>query len=183
MATAPTPTPLNALDDTAQVWTAGAQASDTAVVFLHGVPGPGSEWKPLLSEVGSFARAIAPDLPGFGNTTVPEGFTYTSDEYATFIANILDDLGIATAHLVLHDFGGPWGLTWAANHPERFASATLINTGAWIDYRWHFAARMYRTPILGELSMATATYRSFASHALPCPPTGTRSRDTRHVKP
>jgi pimeloyl-ACP methyl ester carboxylesterase len=128
MATAPTPTLLNALDGTALVWTAGTQESDTAVVFLHGVPGPGSEWKPLLSEVGSFARAIAPDLPGFGNTTVPGGFTYTSDEYATFVANLLDELGIATAHLVLHDFGGPWGLTWAARHPQRFASATLINT-------------------------------------------------------
>jgi len=163
MATATTPTLLKALGSSTSVWTAGAPASDTAVVFLHGVPGPGSEWKPLLSQVGSFARAIAPDLPGFGNTAAPEGFTYTSDEYATFIASLLDDLGIATAHLVLHDFGGPWGLTWAARHPERFASATLINTGAWINYRWHFAARIYRIPMLGELSMATATYRSFAA--------------------
>ena len=163
MATAPTPTLVNALDGTTPVWTVGTPESDAAVVFLHGVPGPGSEWKPLLSEIGMFTRAIAPDLPGFGSATTPEGFTYTSDEYAAFIANLLDDLGIATAHLVLHDFGGPWGLTWAARHPERFASATLINTGAWIDYRWHFAARLYRAPVVGEISMATATYRSFAS--------------------
>lgn len=114
MASTPTPARLDALGGSAPVWTVGALGSDVAVVCLHGVPGPGSEWKPLLSEIGSFACAIAPDLPGFGNATVPDGFTYTADDYASFVASLLDDLGVAGAHLVLHDFGGPWGLTWAA---------------------------------------------------------------------
>ena len=161
MPTAPTPTLSSALGGAAPVWVVGAQESETAAVFVHGVPGPGGEWKALLGEVGAFTRAIAPDLPGFGNAPVPSGFTYTSADYAAFLTALLDDLGIRTAHLVLHDFGGPWGLTWAALHPERFASATLINTGAWLSYRWHFAARIYRTPVLGDISMVTATYRSF----------------------
>jgi pimeloyl-ACP methyl ester carboxylesterase len=36
---------------------------------------------------------------------------------------------------VLHDFGGPWGLTWAADHPDRFASVTLVNCGVLRMYR------------------------------------------------
>lgn len=70
---------------------------------------------------------------------------------------MLERLEIATAHLVLHDFRGPWGLAWAAAHPERFVSATLINTGVLPDYRWHHLARIWRTPVLGELFMLAAS--------------------------
>ena len=38
--------------------------------------------------------------------------------------------GIDRVHLVLHDFGGPWGMEWAARNPDRVASVVLINTGA-----------------------------------------------------
>jgi pimeloyl-ACP methyl ester carboxylesterase len=65
------------------------------------------------------------------------------------------------AHLVLHDFGGPWGLRWAVEHAERFASAVLICTGALPGYRWHALARLWRTPLAGELFMATTTRPGF----------------------
>src|SRR3712207_8713221 len=50
---------------------------------------------------------------------------------------LLPIFGVRRAHLVLHDFGGPWGLHWAADHPDRFASATLVGIGVLRDYRWH----------------------------------------------
>jgi pimeloyl-ACP methyl ester carboxylesterase len=49
--------------------------------------------------------------------------------YAAHLGRCLEALGITRAHLVLHDFGGPWGLAWAATHPAAFASATLVNIG------------------------------------------------------
>jgi pimeloyl-ACP methyl ester carboxylesterase len=61
--------------------------------------------------------------------------------HAAFIAGALDALGIERAHLVLHDFGGPWGLSWAAGHPDRFASAVLLGTGVLPGYRRHALAR------------------------------------------
>ena len=70
-------------------------------------------------------------------------------------------LGVERAHVVAHDFGGPWGLGWAAANPERFASAILICTGALPGYRWHALARVWRTPVLGELFMATTTRPGF----------------------
>ena len=51
---------------------------------------------------------------------------------------------------MLHDFGGPFGLQWAAGHPEALGSLTLVNTGVLLDYRWHRLARGWRTPLLGE---------------------------------
>jgi pimeloyl-ACP methyl ester carboxylesterase len=96
-------------------------------------------------------------MPGYGAADGPAGFDYSSRGYARHLAGVLDQLRIERAHLVMHDFGGPWGLVWAVAHPEAFASATLINTGVLLDYQWHRLARIWRTPVLGDLFMATTT--------------------------
>jgi pimeloyl-ACP methyl ester carboxylesterase len=134
---------------------AGNPDASEAAVFVHGNPGPKEDWQDLLARAGEFCRAIAPDMPGFGAADKPPGFEYTSHGYARHLAGIVDALGIEKVHLVLHDFGGPWGLVWASQHPEAFASATLINTGVLLGYRWHRLALIWRTPILGEVFMAT----------------------------
>jgi pimeloyl-ACP methyl ester carboxylesterase len=137
-----------------------AEASE-AVVFVHGNPGPKEDWQDLLQRTGDFVRAVAPDMPGYGAADKPAGFDYSSDGYARHLAGILDQLGIRKVHLVMHDFGGAWGLVWAVQHPDVFASATLINTGVLLDYRWHRLARIWRTPGVGELFMASTNKRAF----------------------
>jgi pimeloyl-ACP methyl ester carboxylesterase len=100
-------------------------------------------------------------MPGYGAADKPRNFEYTIGGYGDHLAGVLDQLGIRRVHLVLHDFGGPWGLAWAVKRSESFASATLIGTGALVDYRWHRYARIWRTPVLGELFQATATRQGF----------------------
>jgi pimeloyl-ACP methyl ester carboxylesterase len=140
---------------------AGQRDRSEAVVFVHGNPGPAEDWRELLSQTGEFARAVAPDMPGYGGADKPHGFRYTIDGYAEHLGGVLDALGISRAHLVLHDFGGPWGLAWAARHPDAFASATLINSGVWPDCKWHRYARIWRTPVLGEVFQLTGTEPAF----------------------
>jgi flavin-dependent dehydrogenase/pimeloyl-ACP methyl ester carboxylesterase len=135
----------------------GAADSSEAVVFLHGNPGSSRDWDDLLSRVAPFARGVAPDMPGFGRAERPADFQYDVEGYARFFEALLEGLGIERAHLVLHDFGGPWGLEWATWHPDRVGSVTLINTGVLIDYRWHYLARIWRTPGLGQLFQKTTT--------------------------
>jgi pimeloyl-ACP methyl ester carboxylesterase len=141
---------------------AGPATDRDAVVFVHGNPGSGADWDPLLATVGDRGhRAVAWDAPGFGRARTPAGFPQTVDAHAAFIARALDALAIRRAHLVLHDFGGPWALQWAAQHPDRFASAVLLGTGVLPGYRWHALARIWRTPLAGELFMATTTRPGF----------------------
>ena len=140
---------------------AGPAGVAEAVVFVHGNPGPSTDWRDLLTEVGEFARAVAPDMPGYGDADKPPDFDYTIDGYAAHLAGVLDGLGVTRAHLVLHDFGGPWGLAWAVRHPDAFASVTLINVGVLPDYRWHHYARIWRTPVVGELFQLTANRPAF----------------------
>jgi pimeloyl-ACP methyl ester carboxylesterase len=140
---------------------AGPADASEAVVFVHGNPGSGADWEPLLAAVGERRRAVAWDAPGFGGARAPAGFRQTVDAHAAFIGRALDALAIDRAHLVVHDFGGPWGLRWAAEHLDRFASAVLLGTGVLPGYRWHALARVWRTPLLGELFMATTTRAGF----------------------
>ena len=134
---------------------AGPEGAEDAVVFLHGNPGSGGDWRELLEEVGHFARAVAPDLPGYGEADKPRGFDYSLLGYARHIGGLLDELGIRRAHLVLHDFGGPWGLEWALDNPRAVASVTLLGIGVFPEFRWHRWARIWRTPVIGELMQYT----------------------------
>jgi len=58
-------------------------------------------------------------LTGYGRAGTPKDFRSSVDSYAGYLATLLDQLGITRAHIVAHDFGGPWALAWAARHPRR----------------------------------------------------------------
>jgi pimeloyl-ACP methyl ester carboxylesterase len=141
---------------------AGPEDSGEAVVFVHGNPGSADDWERLVDAAGAVGvRAVAFDLPDFGETVAPEGFEHTVGGYAAFVDAALATLAIDRVHLVAHDFGGPIGLAWAARRPESLASAVLIDTGTLPGYRWHRLARIWRTPGLGELFQATTTRAGF----------------------
>ena len=148
-------------DTTTILREAGPAEAREAVVFLHGNPGPSAEWEPLLAAAGTRLRAVAFDQPGFGRATRPPGFRHSVEAHAAFLGRALDTLGIERAHLVAHDFGGPWGLAWAAGDPDRLASAVLLDTGVLPGYRWHALARVWRTRGAGELFMRTTTRPGF----------------------
>jgi pimeloyl-ACP methyl ester carboxylesterase len=135
----------------------GLLEATEAVVFVHGNPGSIADWRRLVADVGEFGRAVAMDMPGFGSADKPEDFDYSVPGYARHLGRLLDECHVRRAHLVMHDFGGPWGLAWAAANPHAVASITLIDTGVLLDHRWHYLARIWQTRWLGELFMATTT--------------------------
>ena len=133
---------------------AGDSESTEAIVCLHGVPGSGRDFQWLLPETGKIMRSIALDLPGFGRADKPRDFPYSVEGYQTWLSPALEQLGVQRAHLVMHDFGGPIGLMWAAMNPHKFASAVLLDTGVLADYRWHLLGRLWRTQRVGEYIQA-----------------------------
>jgi pimeloyl-ACP methyl ester carboxylesterase len=141
---------------------AGPEDSAEAVVFVHGNPGSADDWERLVgAAAGSGLRALAFDLPDFGQTAAPAGFVHSAVGYATFVGQALQQLGVERTHLVVHDFGGPIGLVWAMFRPESLASVTLIDTGLLPGYGWHVMARVWRTPVLGEIVQAATSRRAF----------------------
>lgn len=141
---------------------AGPDEASEAVVFVHGNPGSADDWERLVGAAGRGGRrALAFDLPDFGETVAPPGFEHSVPGYAAFVDGALAELGVERVQLVLHDFGGPIGLVWAAGHLDAAATVTLIDTGLLPGYRWHTTARIWRTPVLGELFQAVTTRAGF----------------------
>lgn len=140
---------------------AGPASAAEAVVFVHGNPGSSEDFDDLVAKAGRFSRAIAVDMPGFGTADKPKDFDYSVGGYARHFAKVLEQLGVRRAHLVLHDFGAAWGLQWAVDHPDAAASVTLLNVGILQDYSWHYLAKIWRTPVAGEIFNAAATIAAF----------------------
>jgi pimeloyl-ACP methyl ester carboxylesterase len=63
----------------------GAGAPGEAVVFVHGNPGAGSDWEPLMEHVAEFATVVAPDMPGFGGANKRADQDYTLAAYGTHL--------------------------------------------------------------------------------------------------
>ncbi|HEV7586070.1 MAG TPA: alpha/beta hydrolase [Solirubrobacteraceae bacterium] len=129
---------------------APSQLTDAAVpLYLHGVPNNSDDWLAFLDRTGG----IAPDLPGFGRSGKPGSLSYTIAEYDAFIERFLDQLGVERVSLVMHDWGGV-GLAFAQRLPERVERIAIIDAVPFLPgYRWHRIARIWRTPVLGELAM------------------------------
>ena len=102
-------------------------------------------------------------MPGYSRAGKPRDFSYSVDGYAGDLAELLDQLGITPRAYTSWRTSSEatWALAWAARHPGAVASATLINTGVLIDYRWHRYARIWRTPVAGEVFQATASRPAF----------------------
>jgi pimeloyl-ACP methyl ester carboxylesterase len=133
---------------------AGPREDSEAVVFVHGNPGSSTDWSALLEKVGEHGRAVAFDMPGFGKADKPRDFNHHVSSYADFLQGALGELGVERVHLVVHDFGGPFGLLWGLQHAQAWASVVLINVGVMPGYTWHTMAKRWRTPVVGELVQA-----------------------------
>lgn len=106
---------------------------DDPVLMIHGLGGWAENWRDVMPAVAeSGRRAIAVDLPGFGQSERPRRSRYFDPDepfYAPFVFALLDGLGIRRAHLAGHSFGGAVAYTAAVWCPERVRSLTLVAPG------------------------------------------------------
>jgi pimeloyl-ACP methyl ester carboxylesterase len=139
-------------------WREAAPADGVApTLYLHGVPTHSEDFEPFLSRTGG----VAPDLPGFGRSDKPAGFDYSIEGYGRFLAAFVDELGLERFTLVVHDWGAV-GLALAQEQPHRLERLVIIDSAPLLPgYRWHWIARIWRTPLLGELFMGLSTRWGF----------------------
>lgn len=131
-------------------------------LFLHGNPDSADLWDGVTELLRDGFRCLAPDLPGFGRSGDAGDLDCSLDGFARLVEAMVDGIGIAEPiNLVVHDFGGPIGLSWAVKNPARVRRLVAINTIYSSRYRWHRWARIWRTPLLGELSLANMNWPLF----------------------
>nr|MDQ3933292.1 alpha/beta hydrolase [Actinomycetota bacterium] len=140
---------------------AGPPTARDAVLFIHGHPGSSRDWDALLAATGRYARVIAFDVSGYGQSDESARQVQSTRGAVRYIQGVLDRLGVRRVVLGVHDFGGLWALQWAAEHPDALVGAVLINTGVLIDYVPHALAVIWATPGAGEAQMASTTRENF----------------------
>jgi len=103
------------------------------VVMIHGVGAWAENWRDVMGPIASTGRrAIACDLPGFGESESPGDVAHFGPRdafYPRFVGALLDELGIPSAHLVGSSMGGAVVYTEAVTQPARIRSLTLAAGG------------------------------------------------------
>jgi pimeloyl-ACP methyl ester carboxylesterase len=124
------------------------------VVGIHGAPGAGRDFRWLAGPIAANHRLIRVDLPGFGATPAAV-CAPTRDGFSSFIIDLLDALGVDSATLLAHSFGGPIGMAVASNAPARVSGLALLAPAGLRPHRPvrrmpapHMLARGMQTPML-----------------------------------
>ncbi len=123
------------------------------LVLLHGIGSSRHAWDPVIPELAEHFDVLAVDLPGFGDSEpLPAEVEPHPAALAAAVADLLDDLGIATPHIAGNSLGGWAALELAGLRPV--ASLALLSpAGLWRG----------RTPIYNRVSLRAT--RWFAEHA------------------
>jgi pimeloyl-ACP methyl ester carboxylesterase len=110
---------------TLAVWEAG---TGEPALLMHGITLGAVHWAPLMVRM-SAVRCIALDMPGHGGTSsVGFGGVDLRRWHVALLCSCLDALGLRSAHLIGHSYGGMFGLWLALDAPERVRSVTAIGT-------------------------------------------------------
>lgn len=105
------------------------------LLLLHGFPSSSHMFRDLIPLLADRYRVIAPDLPGFGQTTSPQrgNFAYTFDNLADVITGFTEALGLTRFALYVFDYGAPVGFRMAIANPERITAIISQNGNAYTE--------------------------------------------------
>jgi pimeloyl-ACP methyl ester carboxylesterase len=126
-------------------------AEAPVVLLLHGFPTSSHMYRELIPRLAMRYRVIAPDLPGFGFTTVPDErkYVYTFDALAQTMNAFVEALALKRYALYVFDYGAPTGFRLTMAHPERVTAIISQNGNAYEDGlgdAWDPIRRYWATP-------------------------------------
>lgn len=103
------------------------------VLLLHGFPASSFMFRNLITRLADEYHVVAPDLPGFGFTEVPEkrNYTYSFEGLTNTVEAFTEALGLRSFALYLFDYGAPTGFRLAMRHPERVRAIVTQNGNAY----------------------------------------------------
>jgi flavin reductase (DIM6/NTAB) family NADH-FMN oxidoreductase RutF/pimeloyl-ACP methyl ester carboxylesterase len=149
------------------------------VILVHGVGMAAEIWRPQLDALSQRYDVIAYDMLGHGGSDLPPREARLSD-YADQLHAVMDELGLARAHLVGHSMGALVVLEFALAYPDRILSVAALNAvycrsqgqrsavearAAALEQGGHLAtidgtiARWFGDPVLERTLEAAATTR------------------------
>ena len=109
------------------------------VLMLHGNPTWSFSYRRAIRRLSANFRCIAPDYLGFGFSDKPGDWSYLPRDHAETVAALIEYLDLDDLTIVVQDWGGPIGLSWAVMRPESVRRLVILNTWCWpVDEDPHF---------------------------------------------
>jgi pimeloyl-ACP methyl ester carboxylesterase len=113
-----------------------AGAADRPVLLLlHGFPSSSHMFRNLIPLLAAQYRVIAPDYPGFGQSSQPTlaEFPYSFAAIADLVDRFTVAVGATSYAIYMQDYGGPVGFRLAVKHPERVRAIIVQNAVASVE--------------------------------------------------
>jgi pimeloyl-ACP methyl ester carboxylesterase len=155
------------------------EGSGPPLLMVHGTPTWSFLYRRLIADLMRDHRVIAPDHLGFGLSDHPPDWSYRPEDHARNLERLIEALELRDVTLVVHDFGGPIGLSYAIRHPDNVRALVLFNTWMW-SLRGTTAEKLSRF-MSGAFGRFLYTRLNISPRALLKVAFGDRSKLTREV--
>lgn len=101
------------------------------ILFVHGTPSWSFDYRNVIKKLKENYRCIAIDHIGFGLSDKPEHYDYSTQNHSKTLEKFILEKRLNNITLVVHDFGGPIGLNFAIQHPEKIKNLIILNSWLW----------------------------------------------------
>lgn len=123
------------------------------LLMLHGNPTWSFYYRNLILGMRGHYRVVAPDHIGCGLSDKPQAYDYTLERHMANLGALIQHLQLKKITLVMHDWGGPIGMGYAARHPDNVKRFVLFNTAAFRASGMPLRLRLCRIPGVGALAI------------------------------
>jgi len=127
-----------------------SEGSGPPLVLLHGIGGNHTVWNDMIPGLSKEFMVLAPDLRGHGRSPAPAGSTFTFTEMMGDVLRLMDERGVASAHLVGLSGGALLALRMTLDRPGRVRSLTMVSGAAYTDAHTRSIAERWSETYLKE---------------------------------
>ncbi len=107
------------------------EGKGNVILFIHGTPTWSFLYREFVSSLSKKYRCIAIDHIGFGLSEKPKDFDGKPESHSQNLTEFIKKLNLTEITLVVHDFGGPIGLSAAIENSDRIKQIVMFNTWLW----------------------------------------------------
>lgn len=161
------------------------------IVMIHGFGASLQTWEPWVQRLGSRYRIITLDLPGFGLTSAPKGYTLTRTGFVDVVDGVTTRLGVSKFVLVGNSMGGGVAWNFALKHPDKLQGLVLVDAAGWPQRREDgrdgpFIFKVLRNPVgrflIKDLDTTAMTRAGLKDAFAPTPGMVDEAMVTRYVE-
>ena len=125
--------------------------SAECILLLHGIPTWSYLYRKVIAALPGY-HCVAPDFPGFGRSSrANDPSEYDIQWYVDVLAEFVRQLDLSSITIVVHDLGGPIGLSYLVDFPDRVGRVVILNTTCFADSPLNWRVRISLHYPIGEL--------------------------------